>query len=180
VDKFLTWLLPNVGPLLTAVGLFFTVWALRANHDWNRRNFSATLVVPWNDKTSARRKAIEFLRLGLVDLDKSGDVVELTKKDATAIYVSKPANGGSEWELRFHFIELLNYFESIAVAYTNAVGDQSIIEDSVRNPLIGWHDILQNFIQVVAEHRGYQPWEPYTALVAHWKRKPFKRRRPTA
>jgi hypothetical protein len=171
----LLWIAPNIGPILTAIGLFLTFWALRKNHDWNRRNFSTSLVSKWNDETSVHRKAIEAIRPGLIDLDtKQNKVVELTKTDASNIYSANPES--QEWQLRFHFIELLNHFESIASAYRNAVGDKQIIEESLRSPLVRWHDILRNFIEVVKTHRGYEPWEPYTTVVAHWKQTPFRPR----
>lgn len=73
-------------------------------------------------------------------------------------------------------IELLNHLESIASSYRNAVGDRQIIEESFRPALSRWHDILVNFILVVKEHRGYDPWEPFVTVVDYWKRKPFKPR----
>ena len=171
----LTRLGANIAPLLTSLGLFLTFWALRANHDWNRRNFAALMVAQWNDETSSHRKAIEQHRPGLVDIDrKSNAVTELTKQDSHSIYTATPDT--PEWQLRFHFIELLNHHESIASPYRNAVGDRQIIEESFRQVLIKWRDILVNFIVVVNEHRGYEPWEPFTTVVEYWKRKPFKPR----
>ena len=175
----LTWLFPNIIPVITAVGLILTFWTLKSNHDWNRRHYATNLIVEWNNKTFSHRKAIEMIRPGLVDLDKKGDAVEITKKDAISIYTSVPNEKENLWELRFHFIELLNHFEAISVAYRNRVGDQRIIEESVRNALIRWHDILTNFIQVVNDHRGYDAWEPFTTLVNYWKRKSFKPRKYT-
>ncbi|MGF1638419.1 MAG: DUF4760 domain-containing protein [Cyclobacteriaceae bacterium] len=171
--------MPNVISLITIIGLFLTFWTLKANHDWNRRHYATNLIAEWNSKTFSHRKAIETMRPGLVDLDKNGDPVEITKRDATAIYLSNSTQNVELCELRFHFIELLNYFESISVAYRSGVGDQQIIEESVRSALIRWNDILVNFIQVVNEHRGYEPWEPYTTLVNYWKHKPFKPRKKT-
>ena len=105
--------LKEYGSLITAFAVLVAIWTLKANHDWNRRNYTAGLVAEWNDETSVHRRAIEKLRPGLIDLDTKGEVTELTKKDASAIYTSKADT--PEWELRFHFIELLNYFEVIAI-----------------------------------------------------------------
>lgn len=167
----------DLGPIITAIAVFVAVWTLRANHEWNRRHYTALLVATWNDKTSAHRKAIERLRPGLIDLDSKGTPTELTKADATAIYSAKVDT--PEWELRFHFTELLNHFEAIASAYRNNVGDQRMIEESFRGVLVRFQDILINFIAVVKQHRGYEPWEPYTAVVEHWKTRPFKKRAKT-
>ena len=168
----------DFGPIITAIGVFVAVWTLRANHEWNRRQYTASLVAAWNEKTSSHRKAIEKLRPGLIDLDSRGTPTEITKADATAIYSAKPDT--PEWELRFHFTELLNHFEAIASAYRNNVGDQQMIEESFRSVLIRFQDILKNFIATVKQHRGYEPWEPYSAVVAYWQTKPFKKRAKTA
>ncbi len=159
----------NVGPFLTAVGLFLTFWALKASHRWKRRLYATNIVAEWNEKTSDHRKAIETIRPGLVDVDPSSkEVVQLTKVDAVSIYSSR--SGTAEWELRFHLIELLNYFESISVAYRNRVGDAQIIEESVKAVFVRWHGILRDFIVVVEERRGYEPWEPFVSVVTSWER----------
>jgi hypothetical protein len=167
----------DAAPIVTAIGVIVAVWTLRANHDWNRRLYTAQLVASWNEKISSHRKAIEKLRPGLIDLDSKGVPGEITKADATVIYTARPDT--PEWELRFHFIELLNHFEAISSAYRNGVGDQQMIEESFRSVLIRFQAILINFIELVELHRGYKPWKPYSAVVEYWKKKPFKHRRNT-
>lgn len=169
--------LKDYGSIITAISVLVAVWTLRANHDWNRRNYTAALIGQWNDETSVHRKAIEKLRPGLIDLDSKGEVVEICEKDARAIYSSKVDT--PEWELRFHFIELLNYFETITAAYRNRVGDPQMIEESLRNVLVRWRKILRHFMEVVEKERGYKPWEPFTTVVDFWDGKPFKPRLPT-
>ncbi|MGO9085917.1 MAG: DUF4760 domain-containing protein [Candidatus Sulfotelmatobacter sp.] len=166
--------LKEYGSLITAFSVFVAIWTLKANHDWNRRNYTAGLIGEWNDETSIHRKAIEKLRSGLIDLDTRGDVIEISEKDARAIYASKVDT--PDWELRFHFIELLNYFEVIAAAYRNRVGDPQMIEESLRNVLVRWRKILRHFMEVVEKERGYKPWEPFTTVVDFWDSKPFKPR----
>lgn len=168
----------DCGTLATAIGVIVAVWTLRANHDWNRRQYTAMLVANWNDKTSLHRKAIEKLLPGLIDLDSRGTPTELTKAKTESIYSAKPDS--TEWELRFHFIELLNHFESIAAAYRNGVGDVQMIEESFRSVLVRYHAILSNFIALVNKHRGYEAWEPYLAVVKYWETKPFIKRKNTA
>jgi hypothetical protein len=156
---------------VTAIGVIAAIWTLRRNHDWNRRHYAATMVVDWNDKTAAHRKAIESLRPGLIDKDKSSEVViELTEQDARRIYCSDPVIDHDLWSLRFHFVELLNHLESIAVAYHDGVGDRAMIAQSFRSVLISWRHVLRKFIDVVEEKRGYKPWRPYIELVDGWER----------
>lgn len=173
--EFLEWVFPSSMPIITGVGLLLTYQALRlnykalkANHDWNRRKAAVEIVARWNDETSVHRKAIEEIRPGLVDLDKSerNRTPEITKADALAIYTATP--GSEDWKLRFHFIELLNFFESICVAYHHGVADKEILIISLHSPLGRWHAILVNFIDVVGTQRGYKPWEPFELVVAQW------------
>jgi hypothetical protein len=122
LQNVLAWLLLNVGSMLTASGLFLTVLVLKRNHDWNRRNYAASLVADWNTKTSIHRRAIENLKPGLIDEDPTRPadrLADLTKKHAREIYCSEPTTDDQKalWELRFHFIELLNHMEAIAIAY---------------------------------------------------------------
>src|SRR5712675_549681 len=111
-----SWLLRNAGALVAAAGLFLTVWQLRRNHDWNRREYAGKMAADWNEKTSAHRRAIERVKPGLIDADAKGQIIELTKQQARDIYCSTPRNPdeGDLWELRFHFVELLNHMEAIA------------------------------------------------------------------
>src|SRR4051794_29197415 len=94
--SIIEWAAPNVGTILTAIGLYFTVRALRSNHDWNRRNHAAMLLAKWNDETSAHRKAIEKIKPGLIDLSRNNKIEEITKEDAKNIYESKPDT--ENWE----------------------------------------------------------------------------------
>lgn len=174
----------NVGAILTAVGLVFTAWVLKRNHDWNRREYAAKMAAEWNEKTSLHRKAIENLRPGLIDEDPNSRIVELTKEEALNIYCSKPNSSKDEenaqWDLRFHFVELLNHLESIAVAYRNGVGDRPMIEEAFRNVLVRWRHVLHEFIDVVERKRGYKPWQPYTDLVGYWETRPYEFRKLTS
>jgi Domain of unknown function (DUF4760) len=170
--------LPVISLIFTGSALVFAIFSLRANHEWNRRNLACQLVAGWNDKTSAHRRAIELIRPRLVDIDKkSQEIVEITKTDANLIYTSK--TGTPDWELRFHFIELLNYFEVIALAYRSRVADQKIIEEALKNVLTRWYDLLINYMQVAKEHRGYEPWEPFANVVQYWKSPRYQPRPPT-
>ncbi|MGE3959682.1 MAG: hypothetical protein AB7H96_23405 [Vicinamibacterales bacterium] len=174
------WIMIHPGDTLTVVGLFLTVASLARNHDLSRRENAARLAAEWNSRTAAHRKAIEQLRPGLVDRDPRHPerFVQLTRVEAQAIYCSKPGDSDL-WELRFHFVELLNYFESICVAYRHGVADREMVEESFRNALNHWVYVLGEFIEVVKVNRGYSPWEPFTDLVTYWasRRKPYRFRK---
>ena len=159
---------------LSSLGL--TIRALRANHDWNRRQFAAKMIEDWNPRTSSHRQAIERLRPGLIDIVRGNDKINvISLEDARAIYRSTPESP-ELWELRFHFIEILNYFEFVASCYHNEVCDEYMIEKSFRGVFMAWHKVLKNFIDEFAEARGYThdktPWGPYHILVEKWRTGP--------
>jgi hypothetical protein len=175
----LSYISQNIG-ILTAILSATIAWiALKANHDWNRRNYALQLVGEWNAKTSMHRKAIENAFPGLIDKDnRSGTCTEITKQIAQEIYKSRPEE--ANWQVRFHLIELGNHLEFISTAYLHSVGDKEILEQAFRAPLIRWHDIMANFIAEVEVHRKYKPWEPWDRAVNHWKSKPVLKRPETA
>ena len=159
--------------MLTAIGVFLAFWTLKANHNWNRRHYALNMTMKWNSETLVHRKAIEKVMPGLIDVDKqSRQITELSKERATQIYLSDPQKQDQrdDWELRFHFLELLNFFEDISIAYLHCVADQKIIEEAFKSVLIRWYDILLPFMTIVKENRGYDPWSPYTDVIHRWKR----------
>lgn len=54
-------------PAITAIGVIIAIYTLRANHDWNRRNYAISLLEKWNEKTIVHRRAIENFLPGLLD-----------------------------------------------------------------------------------------------------------------
>jgi hypothetical protein len=167
----------QIGVAVAVVGVFLSYWALRANHDWNRRQFAATMAAEWNLRTASHRQAIERTMPGLVDVDLTGKLVELTKERAYVIYTSKADS--DDWLLRFHFIELLNYFEFVATVYEHMVADRRMIEEGFKTPLLTWYDVLKNFISVFEARRGEQPgeaWAPYQRVVSEWNSSGLPRR----
>ena len=170
MDNLLNFLSNNsqqLAPVITAIAVIVAAWTLRANHEWNRRQYAMNMISEWNSRTAVHRKAIEKAIPGLIDIDKkSNSVAEVSKDRAKAIYGSKPHE--PDWELRFHLIELGNYFEFVASTYTYHVGDRKMIEEAFKGPLTVWHKVLQNFIEVVRENRGYDPWPPFSDVVKIW------------
>jgi hypothetical protein len=170
------------GIIVTAIGVTVAYSALRANHDWNRRSAAAELLEQWNVRTGPHRKAIERMRPGLLDVV-NGQLTQLTIPEAEEVYKSQPED--PNWELRFHIIELLNYFEYIAAVYRGAVADARMVEASFKRPILRYHDVLlENFIAVFKRERGMgqdeKPWGPFHDMVAEWNRGPdVPRRRAT-
>jgi hypothetical protein len=178
IMTILDWL-ALIAPSITAVGVLVAVLTLRANHDWNRRQYAMQILADWNPQTSEHRKAIESAFPGLIDVDRnSNKVVELSRARAAEIYESKP--GSPDWDLKFHFIELGNYFEFICSSYIHHVADHDMIEQAFRYMLIRWHGIMLTFIDTIEHHRGYRPWQPFSDLVEYWQRPHKIKLRPRA
>jgi len=153
----------KITSLVALVSIPIALWVFQDGHDWNRREYAANMIAEWNEQTGDHRKIIEKYKPGLIDIDSSGNIVEITKAEAREIYKSKPND--PKWEVRFSIIELLNYMEFISMSYFHRTGDQLMIEESYAQFLVPLHDTLKNFIDVVKEERGYDPWKPYLDFV---------------
>jgi len=166
--------------IFAGIGAIAVFISLKANHDWNRRKAALELVSSWSSTTLEHRKAIEKALPGIFDSDnRSQEVVEISMKRATEIYLCTH-EAVEDWELRFHIVELLNYFERLSLAYLHKVGDNKILDIAFKSPLIRWHKILNPYINIVLERRGYDAWSPFTDLVNHWTKVKVKFRIPTA
>jgi len=169
-----------IGSFGTLIGIWFVYHTLVADHDWRRREYSINLLIHWNDYTADHAKMIEEAFPHIRDVDHTtGEVNELTREQAKQIYTCGPDNK-NYWDLRFHIVELLNHLEAIVTAYNNQVADRLIITKSIKEPLTTWLDILKNFLTVVEECEGYQPWLPFIETVSGWERPKQEKRKPTA
>ncbi|MCG8373844.1 MAG: DUF4760 domain-containing protein [Balneolales bacterium] len=172
----------TISLLIAGLGLILNFIRLKANHDWNRRVEASKMIAEWNSETSKHRKAIEDIEPGIIDININSDkaeIKEITKTRAAEIYSSNDVKSPDR-ELRFHFIEILNYFEYVASAYDNKVADKKMIEESFMNTMIAWEELLHNFIVEYGKHRKSNSWKPFTDVVNIWKLKGKKTRKKTA
>ena len=172
--------LMGIGIIGTVIGIWFVYTTLRANHDWQRREYAMNIIRDWNVNTARHWEAIEDVFPHLRDVDRTGgQVTELTKQETKEIYTCDPDNE-KYWKVRFHLVELMNYSDFIASAYLQQVADKQIVIENVMDPLIKWYDILKNFIEAVEICEGYQPWPQYVHVVSEWQSVRPKHRKPTA
>lgn len=139
----------------------------RADHDRSRRAEVLKLMLSWNEKTLEHREAIDASFPGLLNRRNGGSTQQITKEIAAKIYHAE--QGDPEFRLRFHILELLNFFEAIAVASRNNIADRGMIETSFRGTLENYNDAFRDFVAYVKECRGYNPWEPFDDLIREWK-----------
>ena len=159
----------SIGIWIAAIGLLLNYFRLRANNSWKRKHFATNMIAEWNDRTAEHRKQIETLEPGLIDLNDKAEVKEISQQTAKDIYETQDQNS-KEWKLRFHFLEMMNYFEYVSSAYWNRIADKKIIEKSFMNIMLKYDKILTNFIDEYKKHRGYEnPWGPYHDVINKWK-----------
>ena len=169
-----------VGSIGTLLGVLIVLYVLRRNHDWYRRQYALDIMREWNDQALSHTTVIEQSFPGLFHVDtKVKNPVEMTKNDAVGIYTADPKNP-KNLAIRTHISELLNYLEYVSTAYMHSVADKKIIETSFKQSLVNIEKILINYIEIVKERRGYQPWQSYLDVVSGWRPGEKDKRPPTA
>lgn len=167
------------GAIGTCIGAWLAYRSLKANHDWQRRQYAIGILRDWNDITADHAKAIEKAFPYIRDIDRiRGAINEITRDQAKEIYTCDPKH--PYWELRFHIVELLNHLEFIVAAYSQNVADQEFVTEVFKRPLIKWYNILKNFLEIVEQCEGNQPWELYVAHVTRWSSSSVKLKKKTA
>jgi hypothetical protein len=170
-----------IGSLGTLVSAWLILLTLKSNHDWQRRQYALDLLRDWNANTNDHSQAIEKAFPGIRDVDKTtGKVTEISKERAKKIYTSDPVKDENDFLLRFHIIQLLNYLEFVVASYNVNVADEEVIMSTMKNPIVRWATILNNFLDVVEMCEGYQPWGPLRKAIKDWEHVPSQRRLPTA
>ncbi len=158
-----------IGSLGTLIGALMIYNTLKADHDWRRRKHAIDILGKWNDYTADHAKAIEEIFPHIRDVDiRTGCRSELTRDQAKIIYTCNP-DDKKNWGLRFHIVELLNHLEGITTAYNHKVADCEIIHKAMKDAMTVWITILKNFLDVVAECEGFQPWQPLIDTIDKWK-----------
>lgn len=170
----------GIGSLGTLVGALFVYKTLKAGHDWNRRKYAADFLQNWDLRSANYTRAIQEKFPHIRDIDRTtGKGNEITKEMAKKIYTCEPVDK-ENWELRFHIIEFLNFLEDVALAYNHNVADREMLLVSIKDTTIRWSDALRNFMEIVEECDGTQPWRTFIDLINEWKSTKVRYRKPTA
>jgi hypothetical protein len=117
-------------------------------------------------KPGPHRRGIDACLPGLLDVSGPRRHVQLTDADAELVYSASPADDPQRFQLKQDIIELLNYCEYVAVSANNAVADTGIVYRSFLRTLRVWHNELLPYIRFTENHRGYNPWAPFTDFIA--------------
>lgn len=187
-----TWLTVG-GLVVSAIALASAAYGISQQHEWNRRQFAVEMMREWNNQSSLHKAAIEKAYPDLFrDEGPLQSRPRISSTEARLIYFSTPDEDPTKavnptgekptkdiqptkivdpmrWEIRNHCIALFNYFEFVAAAWENQVADRRMIEDSFKKTILRWHRDLEEFMILIKNTRGYEPWQPLQRVVAQWK-----------
>jgi hypothetical protein len=158
---------------VTLGGFLFAILQLRSEYRWRRNQYAVNMLGDWNNRVVVHRMSIEAAFPGLMDAtdgERCRQAVTRLAERAKEIYFALPkkreeGQPETDWELREHFIELLNYCEYVASSHDTGVGDGGMLVKSFGATLARWHEVLQPFMEVLRKHRGYDPWGPLDMFV---------------
>jgi hypothetical protein len=176
----ITELFTAIGSCGTLLGVVILLFVLKRDHDWRRRKYAIDIVRDWNEKVLRHVREIEKEIPHLFDADiHTLAPAELTKQKAIEVYNATAKGSTINPMVRHHMSELLNYMEFVAMAYTNSVADSNVVEECLVQSLVRVPKTLKNYIELVQERRGYQPWQSYLNVVSKWSAKDVSMRSPT-
>jgi hypothetical protein len=178
IIQMISWIAGSAGLLVGGLSAFLAykvlkrnIVSFRADHDRSRKAEALKLILLWNENALKHRRAIEKRFNNLLDITNDFRTqAYLDKGEARKIYLSKPDE--EDWELRFHLLELFNFFEAVSVAYLHGVADSELVEASFKSTLLHYNKALRPFVEFVEESRNYDPWKPFTELLGIWEPAP--------
>jgi len=131
-----------------------------------QRLFAITeIVAKWNDNTSQLKNIIEAEYNGIYN-ERFSDLLSAQK--AKTLYEATESTNEALYKVRQSVVELLNYFEYIALACENAVADEKIVKSFAGAPMMRWNKALAKFIAIYNEDRKSCVWGPYYVLMEKW------------
>jgi len=72
-------------------------------------------------------------------------------------------------------INLLNYFEDIAMLYLNDMLDKEMVDDTLKNAIMRYYDKLLPLKDCIDKHAGYKSWKLLDSLIEYWRREDKKK-----
>lgn len=157
----------DIGLLVTLIGilatLVFGVWKLVKLLDWEKASVSFELTKEWTDKTLRHREVIEE-RFGTY-LSKA-EQADVPEGDCEGFVNATPEK--ELYPLKIGVISLMNYFETIAVAYLNGTADTGLIDTTLKKPVLRYYHKIKKLADCIDNVAGYKSWEPVDQVIAIW------------
>ena len=161
----------TAGVLLTGISPFLTLQAFRwqqaskeDEYKWKRQDLAISLLRDWDEKTSDRRNRIDRLQAELQGISVAANMPPIGKDLAADIWSQVTYTEGNRTEqdrynLRSDLISLLNYFESLSVAYYTEAANRELLDVSVGAPLRRWRKRLIEFTNYADTARNDEVWK---------------------
>ena len=137
---------------LTLLSLILGVYKLWKHYEWNKAHLTYELGKVWSEQTLPWRNIIE---------KKFGSYLSTTTPatvDSCEEFV-KAVEGDELHELKMAVINLLNYFEDIAMLYLNDMLDKEMVDDTLKNAIMRYYDKLLPLKDCIDKHAGYKSWK---------------------
>ncbi|MFN7920321.1 MAG: hypothetical protein U0Q16_09500 [Bryobacteraceae bacterium] len=177
--------------MLTAVSLLLAIQTFRwqqaskaDEYSWKRQDLALSLLRDWDDKTTVHRQRIDLLqaRLQGIRISTESDIPPMATELADAVWKQVSFTEGKQkekdlYDLRNECISLLNYFESLAVAYYISAANQELLRVSAGPPLRGWYKRLYPFTAVADKAKNAKVWEPFYLLAKDLETEPDVRKK---
>ncbi|HZF13514.1 MAG TPA: hypothetical protein VFE33_32375 [Thermoanaerobaculia bacterium] len=174
--KLILSIIQTMGVLVAAASLVLSLWGIREQHEWNRRQQALTILEKFNSEVAPHRTAIFAAYPGIND--ENTNQIPTHEECQTIIKARKPGEtkirGIDAFELRSHLVSVLNYFEDLAIAWEYQVGDQTILEEAAAPVILRWYQVFQPCITEMDKEAGESVWPSLERVVASWEEKRAK------
>src|SRR5262249_35499118 len=149
-------------------------WQQQSKSDeyiWKRQDLAIQLLRDWDEKTTAHRAKIDRLQAKLEGIKVAARMPPIKKELADKLWQQQGYDDGNQeeearFQLRSELISLLNYFDSVAVAYNTQAANQQLIAYSLKDSLLRWQGRLRAFTNAAKEAEGgNEVWEAYDHLM---------------
>ena len=146
---------------LLVVGVFLAWKSFQGDQDQRRRAYAMHLYDQWRALLDSHdvRYTLEMVR----DKKLGGESLKslLTDDESSTLVIGGKTYEYAEiLELRRHIIAILNFFEQVAVARRESIGDPRIIDRTLGSAIMDHYSALGAFMSGWKEKRGRHPWLP--------------------
>ena len=162
----------SVTSVIGLITFIFGVYKLYKIFEWNKAKLTYELGKTWSEQTLPWRGIIE---------KQFGSYLSTTtpaKVESCEEFV-KATEGSELYDLKIAVINLLNYFEDIAMLYLNDMLDKKMVDDTLKNAIRRYYDKLAPLKECIDRHAGYKSWKLLDELIDYWnnqeKEKPRRR-----
>ena len=172
---------------IVSLGFLFSIFQLRANHDWNRRNIALLEIEKNSPKYFKALRSLTYDRTSLkLEHRKeaySPDEIHsfICEKDDNGNFKIKP--GTSDMyilteegiQIRNEIFEILNFFEYISTGVNNAIMDEKVVKDLQYNSMVKIWTLFGDYVKHYRKKHtnGKQTMVQYENLIKKWDRKPW-------